>query len=120
MDTIQDTPEETFGRRLNARAHGNGASQPVTKARGRPYSRTADWRLAALVGAGVAAGAVLGASIALLWAPQSGEHTRLALARELRHRRPWKTSPWDQLGAELRKAARRRNLRAARSEAEVD
>ena len=81
------------------------------KPRGRPFSREANWRVAALVGAGVAAGAVLGAGIALLMAPQSGAHTRLSLSREMRRRRPWNTSPWEQLGDELRKAARRRNAR---------
>lgn len=116
MDTIQDTPEETFGSRAKQPWLTNGdrqpVKQPVRKPRGKPFSRQADWRSVALVGASVAAGAALGAAIALLWAPQSGAHTRLALARELRSRRPWKTSPWEQLGDELRKAARRRNQAA--------
>jgi gas vesicle protein len=65
----------------------------------------------ALVGASVAAGVVVGAGIALLVAPRSGAHTRLALRNQLRRRRPWRHSPWEQLGEELSKAARRRNQR---------
>ena len=56
--------------------------------------------------AGIVAGMVLGAGVALLVAPQSGEHTRLALSRELRRRRPWRKSSWERLGEEFREAAR--------------
>ena len=91
------------------------------KPRGRPFKRKADWRLVALVGAGVAAGAALGAGIALLMAPQSGAHTRLALSREVRRRRPWRSSPWrsspwEQLGEELHKAAHWRHNRNGSSD----
>ncbi|HEY8311295.1 MAG TPA: YtxH domain-containing protein [Gemmatimonadaceae bacterium] len=111
MDTIQDTPEETYdGRKRTAWRSGPVLKSPA-KPRGRPFSRETDWRVAALIGAGVAAGAVLGAGIALLMAPQSGAHTRLSLSREMRRRRPWHSSPWEQLGDELRKATRRRNAR---------
>jgi hypothetical protein len=111
MDTIQDTPEETSG--VQSRFHWRRKAGPDVreKPRGRPFAREADWRTVALVGAGVAAGVILGAGMALLMAPQSGAHTRLALTRELRRRRPWRTSPWEQLGAELHKATHRRNWR---------
>jgi YtxH-like protein len=46
------------------------------KARGRSYSEDMQWRHAAIFGAGVALGALLGAGAALLYAPQSGEETR--------------------------------------------
>jgi hypothetical protein len=111
MDTIQDTPEETYdGRNRSSWPAGTRFKRPA-KPRGRPFSRETDWRVATLVAAGVAAGAALGAGIALLMAPQSGAHTRLSLSREMRRRRPWHTSPWEQLGDELRKAARRHNAR---------
>lgn len=109
MDTIQDTPEETFVARARYARIPRPKVETLSKARGRPFAREADWRSVALVGAGIAAGAVLGAGIALLMAPQSGAHTRLALTREFRRRRPWQTSPWERLGDELKKAARRRN-----------
>lgn len=110
MDTIEDSPEETAA---GMPRHWTVEGQPSQRLRprGRPYSRDADWRLLAMVAAGIAAGAMIGASVALLTAPQSGAHTRLALTREFRRRRPWKTSPWEQLGEELQKAARRRNRR---------
>ena len=92
----------------------NSSRQTITRARGRPYSREVNWRLFALVGASVAAGAVLGAGIALLTAPQSGGHTRLALARELRRHRPWQESPWDKLGDNLNDLVERRNKRLHR------
>ncbi|HXF23459.1 MAG TPA: hypothetical protein VN602_03005 [Gemmatimonadaceae bacterium] len=112
MDTIYDSPEETSGARsrrfwrpkLRRKKDADATNIP----RGRPFKREADWRSVALVGAGVAAGVVLGAGIALLIAPQSGAHTRLALSREFRRRRPWRRSPWEQLGKELNRAARMR------------
>ncbi len=122
MDTIQDTPHETFGGKLRRRwnAGANGTDVAITTATGRPYSSEANWRVIAMVGAGVAAGALLGAGMALLMAPQSGAHTRLALRSEIRRRRPWRASPWDQLGEELRRAAHRKNRRRAAAEADSD
>ena len=115
MDTIQDIPEETSGaatlRFWRPKARSNGHAKPMSKARGRSYSTETDWHTVALVGAGIAAGAVLGAGIALLMAPQSGAHTRLALSREIRRRRPWRGNPWSQLGEELRRATRERTRR---------
>lgn len=115
MDTIQDIPEETSGRPRRhfwrPKRRATGPSMVITP-RGEPFTRETDWHTVALVGAGIAAGAVLGAGVALLLAPQSGAHTRLALGREIRRRRPWRgESPWSQLGAELRRAARHRNRR---------
>lgn len=93
----------------------NSTTQSITRVRGRPYSREVNWRLFALVGASVAAGAALGAGIALLTAPQSGGHTRLALARELRRHRPWDRSPWEKLGDNLNDLVERRNKRLHRT-----
>ena len=117
MDTIQDTPKETFGGKMGKRFGREAPHNAVVRPRGRPYARERDWRVAALLGVGVVAAAI-GAGIALLMAPQSGAHTRLALSRELRRRRPWRTSPWDQLGDELRKAAERRNRAAFGTDSE--
>jgi hypothetical protein len=111
MDTIEDTPEETFSGPIRSRWTRTGQSGGRSKARGRPFRREADWRLVALIGAGVAAGMMIGAGIALLTAPQSGAHTRLVLTREMRRRTPWRNNPWDQLGEALHKAARGRNHR---------
>jgi hypothetical protein len=121
MATIDGGLEETTATRsTTSDRSGNHAGShvgaTVTRPRGRPYSREVNWRLFALVGASVAAGAALGAGIALLTAPQSGGHTRLALARELRRHRPWKRSPWDKLGDNLNTLVERRNKRSHRRE----
>ena len=112
MDTIHDSPEETSGvhsrRFWRPKLRRKTRPDAVTTPRGRPFKREADWRSVALVGAGVAAGVVIGAGIALLAAPQSGAHTRLALGRQIRRHRPWHRSPWEQLGEELNRAARKR------------
>ncbi len=109
MDTIQDTPEETFVAGVRYSRTPKSQAKSRYRVRGRPFTREPDWHSVALIGAGIAAGAVLGAGIALLMAPQSGAHTRLALTSEFRRRRPWQTSPWERLGDELKKAAHRRN-----------
>lgn len=44
--------------------------------RGKSYDESMQWKHAAIFGAGVALGAVIGAGAALLYAPQSGEETR--------------------------------------------
>lgn len=111
MNTIQDIPKETHGAGISHSPPPKPRSEAKSKVRGRSFTRLADWHTVALVTAGIAAGAVLGAGIALLMAPQSGAHTRLALSQELRRRRPWRTGPWDALGEELHKAAHRRNSR---------
>lgn len=48
--------------------------------KGKSYSEDMQWRHAAIFGAGVAIGALIGASAALLYAPQSGEDTREMLS----------------------------------------
>jgi hypothetical protein len=68
---------------------------------GTPYDREPNWRTAALVGASLTIGALLGASVALLLAPRTGEHTRLALARGMRRRLKRKTNVLGKFGIEL-------------------
>jgi hypothetical protein len=114
MATIDGGLDETSAATRSNASDRTGTT--VTRPRGRPYSREVNWRLFALVGASVAAGAALGAGIALLTAPQSGGHTRLALAREIRRHRPWKRSPWDRLGDNLNDMVQRRNKRSHRKE----
>jgi len=52
------------------------ASSPSSKPRGKSHSEDMEWRHAAIFGAGIALGAMIGAGAALLFAPQSGEETR--------------------------------------------
>jgi gas vesicle protein len=70
------------------------------------YDNEFPWRTLALVTGSVAAGALLGAGVALLTAPRTGEHTRLALARQLRNRMPKKTNVWKKLGREMGRAGK--------------
>jgi hypothetical protein len=55
-------------------------STSSSRPRGKSYSEDMQWRHAAIFGAGVAIGALIGASAALLYAPQSGEETREMLS----------------------------------------
>lgn len=95
--------------------------------RGRPYTRSleldVDWRRARVFAAGLTAGALLGAGVALLMAPQSGFRTRRQLLGVGRRAGTRAADAWDGLGDELRVArarARRdmkRGLRSGRREA---
>jgi YtxH-like protein len=55
-------------------------STPSARPSGKSYSEDMQWRHAAIFGAGVALGALIGAGAALLYAPQSGEETREMLS----------------------------------------
>jgi hypothetical protein len=126
MDTTYDSPDEievevdlpprgAFRSATRPRPQEPQQASADAKPRGRSYSEERDWRKIGLVAASAAAGLVVGAGLALLFAPYSGEHARLALSNELRRRRPWKKNPWDRLGNELAKTVARRNRRSARS-----
>ncbi|MEP6691289.1 MAG: YtxH domain-containing protein [Gemmatimonadaceae bacterium] len=67
--------------RGTARAGGRG-SPPVLHAEpeGKSYSTDLDWGQIGLVGAGVALGIAIGAGVALLMAPRSGEEMREMLS----------------------------------------
>jgi gas vesicle protein len=58
-----------------------------------------------LFSAGIALGAILGASVALLWAPASGGETRERIARRVRGDRDDDDNIWDELARELELAA---------------
>ncbi len=57
--------------------------------------------------AGLAMGAILGASIALLTAPQSGKRTRRHIVRAVESARDNAGDGWDEVAARARRAARR-------------
>ena len=75
-----------------------------------PVEMVPDWNAIGLFTTGIALGAILGASVALLLAPASGEETRHRIANKVRRRDD--DDVWEQLGAELDRAA-------AESEAEI-
>ena len=80
-------PSGTAPRSHHSDLDSSDAEPSMTSSRpmGRSYSEDMRWRHAALFGAGVALGAVIGAGAALLYAPQTGEETREMLS-ERAHR----------------------------------
>ena len=90
------------------------SAQTESVARGRPYEEEIDWVRVGVFGLGVAVGAALGVGAALLFAPQSGAATRMALRRRSRLMGDRAADLWDDLGTELRLAARRGRRRARR------
>lgn len=63
-----------------------------------------DWNNIGLFTAGIAVGAILGAAVALLFAPATGEETRHNLRRRVR-RGPDDYDVWGELADELERAA---------------
>ena len=95
--------------------------KPPLRASGKPYKTVNDARSISLLGVGLIAGVVIGAGVALLLAPQSGEDTRAALGRRARRIRH-DDGIWDRFGRELRRAAslRRKAANVKRKELERD
>ena len=79
---------------------------------GRSWEEERDWRGAGILSLGVIAGALVGAGVALLLAPQSGEETRERIVNRARRLGTRADESWDDLRDELRRL-RRRSRRAA-------
>src|SRR5678815_4632669 len=79
-------------------------SIPQPKSDGLPHETVPDWNNIGLFTAGIALGAILGASVALLWAPASGEETRQRISRRVRGLGD-DDDVWDELARELALAA---------------
>ena len=81
-----------------------------------------EWHHVALFGAGVALGITVGAALALLTAPQSGEETRADIGRgALRARRAVRgagSDAWNGVRSELRRITQALRCRKERQEAE--
>jgi gas vesicle protein len=75
-----------------------------------------DWNNIGLFTAGIAVGAILGAAVALLFAPASGEETRHSLRRRVRGDED-DEDVWAELAAELERAASEREEVAAEAAA---
>jgi hypothetical protein len=86
----------------------NEPPEPV----GESYEEERDWRGAGVLGLGIIAGALVGAGVALLLAPQSGEETREEIVSRARLLGARADEGWDDLRDELRRL-RRRSRRAA-------
>ena len=102
-----------------------GNSEPRRHAAGSPYRTVADKRSVSMLGLGMVIGAAIGAGIALVAAPRSGEDTRDRIRDKVRHLRGRDDSTWEKLGRELKRAAKVRRLelterRARREKAELE
>lgn len=64
------------GRNRGAEGPGTANDDYGTEAMGNSYEETAEWDNLGIFGAGLAVGLTLGAGLALLLAPRSGEETR--------------------------------------------
>src|SRR5207302_2535143 len=79
-------------------------SIPQPRDNGLPGEMVPDWNNIGLFTAGVAVGAILGAAVALLFAPASGGETRHRIARRVKHV-GGEEDIWDDLAQELERAA---------------
>jgi gas vesicle protein len=82
---------------------------------GLPYETVPDWNNIGLFTAGIAVGAILGATVAILFAPASGDETRHNLGRRVRNLRG-DDDLWDELAQELERAAAEREEDAERDD----
>ena len=80
-------------------------SVPQPKDDGLPREMVPDWNNIGLFTAGIAVGAILGAAVALLFAPASGEETRHSLRRRVGRDRDDYDDVWGELADELERAA---------------
>lgn len=92
-------------------------SVPQPRSDGLPHETVPDWNNIGLFAAGVAVGAVLGAAVALLMAPATGEETRHSISRRVRRLRG-DDDVWDELAEELQQAAAERREKAAEETSE--
>ena len=81
---------------------------------GTPSDGDIDWERVAVFGTGIALGAALGAGVALLFAPYSGEEARAAILRRGARLAHQGRDAWDELRDELEWAARRGKRRLGR------
>src|SRR5881394_4220684 len=79
-------------------------SIPQPTDNGLPGEMVPDWNNIGLFTAGIAVGAILGAAVALLFAPASGGETRHRIARRVRHP-GGDEDVWEELAEELERAA---------------
>lgn len=92
-------------------------SVPQPNSDGLPFETVPDWNNIGLFTAGIAVGAVLGAAVALLMAPATGEATRHGISRRVRRLRG-DDDVWDELAEELERAAAAREEKAAEASVE--
>jgi hypothetical protein len=80
------------------------APKPKRRPRGSSYRNVPDKGAISMLGVGILIGVAIGAGVALLAAPESGEDTRDRIRSRIRHLRG-RDRPWDRLARELRRAS---------------
>ena len=123
--TLRDTPPRGAQR---SRTRNQNADAPAKRsASGSPYDESLDWNKLLLLGGGIAAGAALGAGVAMLFTTRTGFERRAGIARGARRFGHRTEQAWEDLAFELGEAARaardklrHRRHRAAAAEVEVD
>ena len=133
----QNSASATTSTRGQAGARGNNGSAgrgrgatpqapaPRSPPRGRPYDESRNWKQLGLLAAGIAAGAAVGAGVALLFTDKTGPQRRAGIARKARHLGHDAEQRWEDLAFALKEAARStrdrfRHRHAADSETDVD
>ena len=86
-------------------------SEPIVHASGSPYRNVPDSRSVSMLGLGMVIGVAIGAGIALLTAPRSGEEMRDSIRDRVRHIRG-KDDAWSKLQRELKRAMKVRRRTA--------
>ena len=118
--TVRDSTSSPGNR--SSRVERGSAKSTRRPSKGKSYAESRDWGKILLLGATVAAGAALGAGAALLFTEQTGPQRRAGIARGARRFGHRAERAWDDLGFELREAARsaRNRLRRRHHAAEGD
>ena len=93
--------------------------------RGRSFEEPRNWKEIGLLAGGIAAGAAIGAGVAMLFTSQTGPQRRAGIARRARHLGHDTEQRWEDLGFALKEAARSardrfRHRHAAADETDVD
>ena len=107
------------------KAESTTAAPAKSRPRGRPFDEQRDWKQLTLLAAGIAAGAAVGAGIALLFTNETGPQRRSKMARKARHLGHDAEQRWEDLAFTLKEAARStrdhfRHRHAAEDETDVD
>ena len=107
------------GRGSASPASGVAAAAPAPMeagtAVGRSFESSRDWAGLGMLAAGIVVGTLLGAGVALLYAPQSGIETRLDARRRARRLRAEAAGRWDEISGGVRSATRQGSKRLHRS-----
>jgi len=109
----RDVPDSEIRRRRALPAEEEYPA--IDRPKGSSFRRQVDWQHVGILGAGLLVGAIVGVSVALLFAPQSGIETRTAIRRRARVAKHRAGDAWGDLSDELAAVARRGRRRARRA-----